>query len=615
MRRLFLFLCFTLVTYSITSQGIKFGDVTIDDLKQSRDPVFMESDAVLLYKGIYLDYGRELKVHERVKIFTAEGFDYSNWEIPFENIRALKATTYTLEKGSIDRTEVTSKNIFVDKVSDNEEIKKIFFPNVKEGSIIEIKYTVPFVGLYSIYTQHFIPIKNLRVNINNPNRAEIDVQQNPFVELPITMAKTDYNYLFTGTDIPALRHEKYVANINNHRGLLIVELFGQDRYRKYTWTYLAVYLNRLEWFGGQLKRGQYFYRRDIERALGDETDPLKKATILDAYLKEVMTWDRTYSRGSESIRKAYVDKKGSSGDINLLLTAMLRSAGLDANPMLIATKSRGWVKYPRLYSFNTVAAAVKIEDKMYLLDASRKELGFGELPLSYINGNGFIVKEDGSSINYPTRIEKPSRNILLVSADINVDDLSISGSVKKQISKYYAWVHRLRYGNTREESYKETMEGIDLFTVDNMEKIDFDNAPKPIRINYDFTYSDYVEQIGDRLFFQPLLHCDLDENRYNEKERMYPVDLEHPYVEKFIINFNIPEGYKVESLPESKKVLMEDNLGSLTFKSSLQDEKIQISLDINIRESLIPPEYYESLKGLFNEYANVSKTKIVLIKE
>ena len=614
MRSIGLILCILLSVCATHAQKIKFGDVTRADLTQERDPTFPEADAILLYKGMELDYGRSLKLHERVKIYTADGFDYSNWEIPYDNLRALKATTYTLEDGKVKRTKVTSENIFVDQVSEDYKIRKITFPNVKEGSIIEISYTVPFVGFYSLYTQHFIPIKKLRININNPNRAEIDIQENPFVELPIQRIETDFDYLFTGSDIPALRREKYVTNIDNHRGQLIIEIFGQMRYRKYTWSYLAVYLNRLEWFGGQLKRGEYFYRKELEAVLGNETDPLKKAQLIDAYVKRVMKWNETYSRGSESIRKAFVDKEGDSGDINLLMTAMMRSVGLDANPMLIATKNWGWVMYPRIRSFNTLITAVNIDGEMYLLDGSRKLLGFGELPLSYVNGNGFIVKEDGSSINYPTHIKKHSRNTLIISADLDVDDLSVKGSAKKQITGYYAWIHRLRYGNTREESYKETMDRIDLFSIDNVEKTDFENAPKPIKIDYDFTYSDYLEEIGDRLYFQPLLHCDLDENRYNEKDRLYPVDLEHPYVQTFIINFSIPEGYAVESLPEPKRAVMPDKKGSLTFKSSQQGDKVQISLTIKINEGLLPPEYYESLKGLYNEYANISKSKIVLVK-
>lgn len=615
MRRITLATCLFFVVCAVKAQKIEFGDVSIDDLLQKNDPTFTEADAVLLYKGIELDYGRSLELHERVKIYTADGFDHSNWEIPYENVRGLKAVTYTLENGQITRTDVTSENIFIDQISEDEEIRKITFPNVKEGSIIEISYTVPFIGFYSLYTQHYVPIKNLRINVNNPNRAAIDIQENPYVKLPIQKIESDFNYLFTGTNIPALRREKFVTNIDNHRGQLIIELFGQTRYRKYTWTYLAVYLNKLEWFGGQLKRGEYFYRRDLEEVLGNETDPLKKAQLIDAYVKKVMTWDGKFSRGSESIRKAYVDKKGDSGDINLLLTAMLRSVGLDANPMLVATKSWGWVMYPRIRSFNSVVSAVNIDGTMYMLDGTRKLLGFGELPLSCVNGNGFIVKEDGSSINYPTRIEKHSRNTILVSADLNPGDLSVSGSVKKQITGYYAWAHRLQYGNSRVESYEETMDQIDLFNAENIAMTDFKNAPKPIKINYDFTYSDYVERIEDRLYFQPLLHCGIDENKYNEVDRLYPVDLEHPFVETFIINFSVPAGYKVESLPTSKRAVMEDKMGSLTFQSSQQEDKIQISLTVRINEGLIPPEYYKSLEGLYNEFANISKSQIVLIKQ
>lgn len=54
------------------------------------------------------------------------------------------------------------------------------------------------------------------------------------------------------------------------------------------------------------------------------------------------------------MRKAYKDKTGNIADINLMLTAMLRSAGLTANPVLVSTRSNGIALFPNRNAFNYV---------------------------------------------------------------------------------------------------------------------------------------------------------------------------------------------------------------------------------------------------------------------
>jgi hypothetical protein len=57
--------------------------------------------------------------------------------------------------------------------------------------------------------------------------------------------------------------------------------------------------------------------------------------------------------------KAYKDKTGNVAEINLMLTAMLRYAGLNANPVLVSTRSNGIAMFPNRTAFNYVIAAVE----------------------------------------------------------------------------------------------------------------------------------------------------------------------------------------------------------------------------------------------------------------
>ena len=59
------------------------------------------------------------------------------------------------------------------------------------------------------------------------------------------------------------------------------------------------------------------------------------------------------------MRKAYKDKTGNVAEINLMLTAMLRYAGINANPVLVSTRSNGIALFPNRTAFNYVIAAVE----------------------------------------------------------------------------------------------------------------------------------------------------------------------------------------------------------------------------------------------------------------
>jgi hypothetical protein len=610
-KKIAVLLCCLAATAAGFSQEVTFGEVSVADLEQKQDPVFPEQHAVILYRNIDFNYGKVLEVHERVKIFTSEGFEYSDWTIYFEDARAIDARTYNLEDGEVIITEVENKNVYEHVVNKNEVEHKISFPNVREGSILEIRYKVPLIGLYSLFTQANLPIKQLRMEIKNPYETAMVIRDNPYVQLPIRRIDLDYGSLFLGTDVPPLRKEKFVGNINNHRGRIWIEFYVQ--YEK-SWAYVAKMFNESETLGRQFSKPKSLYGKDLKELIAGDEDPLTIAKKVDRHLKEVMVWNQYYNKGSESIRKAYQEKVGTTGDINLLYVHALRSLGLAANPMLVSSKWNGWAFYPSLRSFNSVICALELNGETYLLDASQKNASFGQIPLEYVNGNGFIVYPDGASVNYPITLKESSKNIEMVNAVLNLEEGAIVGKVQQRITDYFALEYRERYENTIENKHETDLETINLLSIENLEKKDVADPEKPITISYDFKYADYLEQIGSDIYFEPLLYLGKKENEYNETGRLYPIDLEKPYLENFIINYEIPEGYRVESLPEAKNIAIQDNVASLKFDTMQRGNSVQVSLAIHVKEHLLPASHYEALKSLFIEYTNISKSKIVLTK-
>ena len=113
---------------------------------------------------------------------------------------------------------------------------------------------------------------------------------------------------------------------------------------KYTkeWKDVELDLRREEKFGQQLRKGKDIVDEHVELAMSGESDPLIKAQKIFEFIKAWYQWDGMNGMFSEyGIKKAFNTKKGNVGDINLTLIAALRYAGLNADPVILSTRSNG----------------------------------------------------------------------------------------------------------------------------------------------------------------------------------------------------------------------------------------------------------------------------------
>jgi hypothetical protein len=100
------FLLFSFSVLSVPAQKFEFADTTKEELASTEDNFFPEAETVILNRAVLYKYGRALYFSERIKIYKKEGFEYSNFETNFEDIKSLKAYVYNLEEGEIVRTKI-----------------------------------------------------------------------------------------------------------------------------------------------------------------------------------------------------------------------------------------------------------------------------------------------------------------------------------------------------------------------------------------------------------------------------------------------------------------------------------------------------------------------------
>src|SRR5690606_1550977 len=147
----------------------------------------------------------------------------------------------------------------------------------------------------------------------------------------------------------------------------------------------------------------------------------KILTILN-HVKSNVKWDKYYGYSCDKgVRKAYQEKSGNVAEVNLMLTAMLRYAGLTANPVLVSTRSNGVALFPNRTAYNYVIAAVETEKGYILLDASDKFSVPNVLPLRALNWYGRLIRKDGTSEEIDLMPKKPSSDIVFMNYSIDAE--------------------------------------------------------------------------------------------------------------------------------------------------------------------------------------------------
>lgn len=666
MKKIILALLFPVL---LVAQEYELGKVTLQELNQKNHPSDTSAvAAILFHKGkTYFDYVENShfilvsEIEIKIKIYKKEGLDWANKEIAYyvggdedESVIINKATTYNLVNGKIEKTKLNGEGEFKENVNKFWATKKITLPNVKEGSIIEYKYTVKspyFSNLQDWKFQETIPVDyseyktiipeyysynlysrgSIKLNtIKDAKYRTIDIYDKELaargrnISYQNTSTKINLSENVTtiyAEKVPALVEEDYTNNINNYLSSIQYQLASTQFPNKMakvfseTWDGVAKNINESADFGEELKKDTYFEDDYIKLISGKDLSIEDKINTIFDFVQNHYKWNEMNGIYTDvGVNKAYKDRVGNVAEINITLIAMLRKAGLNANPIFLATRSRAINLFPSNTAYNYVICGIEMGDKMLFLDATDKNLKPNVLPTRALNYIGRLVRQNSTSIEVDLSPKSHSKKTIMILATI--DNQSIKGNLKETITENRAFNFRSKNSAISEETYLENIEKrLPGFEISEYKIENKTNPDEPVKEDYYFTATNEIEVINDKLFFKPLMFYALDENPFKQDKRDYPVDFKYPTHDSYTITYNLPQGYVVESMPEKINIATEDNLATFSFLTGNMGNKIQIVSNFYINSSLVPADYYDSLKAFFNQVYLKMNEKIVLKKQ
>lgn len=634
----------------------EFSDVSVEELKMDYCPIDSTADAFVIHdigltKFIKLEgivYFRTIR-QTRIKILNKSAYDQGVIEIPFyhqnnetENIFDVKAVAVNLVDGQIIKTEITKKDIYREDINKLWSLKKFAIPEVQEGTVIEFTYSIesPWkVHLREWDFQGFIPMLYNRFQIEITPFYEYHLLMNKYMDFNRDTVYTENDgfywsgkvypnkvFIWEMKDVPAFKDEAFITTVDDYIQKAEFQLSKQRGMDGSTYKFITTWEEAVKKlmkdpfindnFGQYVKAGQSVNKKILEQLSINPADTLKSIKTILEYTKNNYSWNGyTGMTTSQSKKEFLKTNTGGAADINLFYLSLLKTAGIEAYPLLLSTRNHGKVfhEYPFLQSFNYVIVMASVDGKTYYLDATEPLLPFNLLPKRCLNGYGLRVKLKEEVKWFPL-IEQSTTDrstTYLLELDPKFD--SIYGQVIEKRSGYYAKSYRSKYKSDDLDGLKERFQGnkpfveLQNFKVENINDLD-----AKLTLQSDIKIA--TERIGDKIFISPLFLNSMDDNPLKFKERYYPLDFSHTYYKKTVANIKIPDGYEIEYLPESEQSFTADNQALFVFNAQLNGQYIQVLSERQITTTRFKAKEYQGLKDYFQKIVDKQGEKIVLRK-
>lgn len=640
---------------------IKFGKVSVADFTplaaDSAAPAvvlcdFGVSKVVGGDDGFRLNFERTARILIRRKA----GYDWATVEVPLyyheertERIKSLKGTTYNLEGGKLIATKMGSESIFREKVDEEYNSCRFTLPNVKEGSIIEFTYTVDSDFIFNLQNwqfQYTIPVRWSEYRTLIPayykykqitrSYLPFTVQEEKAVpystritesidgrldkrDIPISTNALSSRWVMQNA--PALQKEPFMTSNRDYFSsiefeLAVIQTFNQSpKDVANTWEKIAEDLLKEEHFGRDLNR-----LSPLATAMADLParfpDAQARASAVLAQVQQAIKYngeERVYTK--TSMKQAVQRGQGNSAEVNLLLVQALREAGLQANALILSTRSHGHVllDMPVLAHFNYVVAHVRLPDGTdFLLDATEPLVPAGMLPERCLNGQGRLIT-DTPAQNRWISLAPAQRHTVYTKADLVLaPDGALQGKSHWEWGGYAGLEARTTGTADLARTIRQQL-GDETANPAPVQPSTAD-VSKPLALDMAIQIPGGDGGAAGTIYLAPMKHFGLTSNPLRAESRYFPVDFGMGRDGTHVLTMALPKGYSVVELPKSQILTLPNGGGQFHYSCQQQGNTISITSRLSLPKAQYPADEYSALRELYDRVAAKHAEPLVLSK-
>lgn len=627
---------FKLTICTVSAKKIKYGKISKDEFAIKECPYEKDASAVVLSKKCTVDLSYNVitySYHVRVKIVKEEGYDQANIKLSYyrkdnlESISGVKGQTINLnDQGKSVVSELSKNSIFNVDVNENYGEVRFTMPNVKEGSIIEYKYTTLshfYSYLDTWYFQDEIPTLYSSLEVNMPD----------FFRYNLVMfgskLKTKYSSLQTNnwvmTNLPSIKEEAYVNNYHDHVEQIRFQLAGYYTRDKYSLDQAPIFVNSMTTYEElakeyiekiQFLRRKAFAKKQLEAILDGNENNWEKIEKIYDFVRTSVKWNGKYRiYPKKSAPEILEQKEGTNSEINFLLVLLMREAGLECNPALARSNFRGLIQkdYPLLSQFDQVLACVELYGKQHFLNATSLYRPYGLLAEKDLNYFAFVLKKEKPYWAKIVAYDKNRQNLFIT---YNYSDLArpICTFQFSEIG-YLAAKSRKELVESGYENWMSELINLEMldFQVDSLKFNNKDKVNLPLQLECSLNLVSGLSEDGDYTYIGLFGNKDL-KNPFLKESRQYRIDYNYPRSKTHVIKFILPDGYQFEDYPKSRKIILPNDSGNFKLVSQLSGKELVVRTSFCINLASFTKEYYEDLRDFYSQMIKTMGSQVVIKK-
>jgi hypothetical protein len=620
------------ISFKAAAQVSPYGVVDTADLKMTTCSFEKGANAMVLFdvaKVGYRKYNNDIVMErrKRIKIFNEKGASEANIRLEFwengayERFKDIEAVTINLVNNKIQKTFLDPKLIYTEKIDKHHKARVFTLPGVKAGSVIEVRYTwqtnaplnypdwqfqtlIPtryselHAGFYYLYDFNTIIKANQKFTIDTVVNAEGSMSR---------------AHKWAMANINSFRLEPYMHSIEDNLQSIYFKPIKLN-----FWGAIATRLLNFQDFGGQLNLSLDKEAEIIANAKSLKTKNEKMAYLFNT-VKHTVKWnEEDFCFSDKGIQKAWLNKRGNSTEINLILYHFLKSSGINPSLIVLGTRDNGEIEIdnPGFTRLNKTVVQVPIDSlTYYVLDASGKYNVFNETPYELLGLNMMTINpETKESAIIHLQNGTPSQEAVFVNAQIDATgrltgNTQISSSDYKRIAKLFIYdkLGEKEYINSSVKGGNTKID-ISIFKLQNMES---DTLP----LREDFNFKLELPGADEKyIYFSPNLFTGIGINPFINESRFSDIDF--IYLNNYIINgrYKLPKGYKIDALPKSITIVMPDN--TISFKRIVGEMEgdIIVNYMIRFKKARYSKDEYPSLREFYKKMYEMLDEQIVLRK-
>jgi hypothetical protein len=636
-----------LPAYGTNNASEGFQPPSPDELKMTAEPLEPGAPAIILFRQVDRDDNSQTS-HEynyfRIKILTEEGRKYADIEIPFYkesgNVVNLKARTIRPD-GSIANFEGKAFDKSIVKAKGLKYLAKtLTLPDVQVGSIIEYYFTLDLSEHY-VYDSHWILsdelfTKSAKFSLK-PYRSEYSPlhvrwswQGLPTGTQPPAEGPNGIVRLESG-NIPAFQTEDFMPPESEMKSRVDF-IYSEEPFENdpvVFWKKIGKKRNdALENFLNK--------RKAMEQAVAQIVSPSDPPEVK---LQKIYARVQQMRNTSYEVRKSEQEEKrakekvpdnvediwkrgyGSGSDLTWLYLALVRAAGLEAYGVLASDRYNYffYTKAMNTRKLDSNVVLVKLNGKDIYCDPGAEFTPYGMLPLAETAVPGLRLDKDGGTW-LETSLPESAESQIRRKADLKLSDTGdLEGKLTVTFTGLEASRRRVEERNADEAERKKFLEDEVREAVpaaietELLSKPDWSSSASPLVAEFSLKVPGWASGAGRRALVTVGLFSAPEKRLFDHTNRVHPIYIEFPFQRVDDVTIQLPEGWKVTSLPPAQS--QPGKVVNYTLKVENDKDKLRLARLLDIDFLLVTSNSYGALRGFFQAVRSGDEAQIVLQPE